>query len=57
MSLAEREHEVARNLTAVTELRDAATTSEELRGELTPLIRWIEEKQDEQHPAFVHDII
>ena len=53
MSLVDREKEVARNLSAVTELRDAATTSEELRGELTPLIRWIEEKQEEQHLEIV----
>ncbi|MCP4189851.1 MAG: DUF697 domain-containing protein [Planctomycetaceae bacterium] len=48
MSLSEREAEVAQNISAVAEMRDAATTSDELRGELSPLIRWIEEKQDEQ---------
>ncbi len=48
MTLEEREREVERNLSAVSDLRDAPTTSTQLRSELTPLIQWIEEKQDQQ---------
>ncbi len=46
MTHAEREREVADNLAAVTELRDDPSVSEQLRGQLTPLIHAIEEKQD-----------
>ncbi len=48
MSLSEREREVADNLAEVSELRNDPAVSAQLRSELTPLVRAIEEKQERQ---------
>ncbi len=53
MSLAEREREVAENLSAVEALRDDPAASDEIRQELAPLIRWIEEKQEQRRLEIV----
>jgi small GTP-binding protein len=53
MSIAQREQELADNLTAVSELRNDPSVSEDLRRELTPLIEWIEEKQEQRRLEIV----
>jgi small GTP-binding protein len=53
MSVAEREQEVQENLAAVADLHNDPSVSAELRQQLTPLIRWIEEKQEERRLEIV----
>ncbi len=53
MSVSDREREVEENLAAVTSLRNDPSVSAELRQELSPLIRWIEEKQEQRRLEIV----
>jgi uncharacterized protein (DUF697 family)/GTP-binding protein EngB required for normal cell division len=53
MSRADQERELAENLAAVTELRNDPALTTQLKGELTPLIRWIEEKQEDKRLEIV----
>lgn len=53
MSIGERENEIQSNLAAVTELQNDPSVTTELRQELTPLIRWIEEKQEQKRLEIV----
>jgi small GTP-binding protein len=53
MSVSERERELADNLTSVSDLRNDPSVSDDLRRELTPLIQWIEEKQEQRRLEIV----
>ncbi len=53
MTIGERESEIHRNLEAVAELQNDPSVSPELRQELSPLIRWIEEKQEQKRLEIV----
>ena len=53
MSRVDRQRELDDNLATVVELRNDPTVPQELKAELTPLIRWIEEKQDQKRLEIV----
>ena len=53
MSVGDREKEVADNLAEVSNLQNDPSVSPELRQELTPLIRWIEEKHEDKRLEIV----
>ncbi len=53
MTIGEREREIAANLARVQELQQDAASSPELRAAMGPLIRWIEEKQEQQRLEIV----
>jgi hypothetical protein len=53
MSLTEREEEMRRNLAEVERLRGDPHIASDLRDEIAPMIRWIEEKHDQQRLEIV----
>ncbi|MCA9168918.1 MAG: DUF697 domain-containing protein [Planctomycetales bacterium] len=53
MSRNDLQKELADNLAAVTDLRNDPSVSSDLKAELSPLIRWIEEKQEQKRLEIV----
>jgi small GTP-binding protein len=53
MSLADREAEVAQNLAEIERLRADSRVEPDLQDEIAPMIRWIEEKREQQRLEIV----